>query len=42
VSISVDVTTDRHDLRVEGVVLATADVSFGVSTVVMKSPRMCP
>ena len=38
VSISVDVNIPRHDRPGCGVVLVTADASFGVSTVVIRSP----
>ena len=41
-SISVDANIDRHDRAAPGAVAVVADASFGVSTVVMNSPRMCP
>jgi hypothetical protein len=41
-SISVDANTDRHDRAPPVAVAVAGDASFGVSTVVMMSPRMCP
>ena len=42
VSISVDANIDRHDRVPRAAVAVAGDASFGVSTVVMKSPRMYP